>query len=78
MDYSYVPLYYDHPVQVRYLHGSTIEGGIAYQDIIIDGATGEISAIQTVINNAELQGIHWDDAIVELDWLSLNSTILNS
>lgn len=80
-EYAYTPLYYDNPIQVAYFDGlegkyPAYKGGIAYQDVIIKGESGERVSIQTIINYASENDVHWDNAIIELDWVNLNSTIL--
>ena len=76
--YSYTPLYYSTPIQVRYWEDGKYHGGICYNDILIKGDTGEVAAIQTIIDNAQKENIFWDDAIIELDWNSIGKDILNS
>lgn len=74
--YPYTPLYYNAPTQVRYWEDSKYHGGICYHDFIIKGDTGEIDAIQNIINHAEKEGVFWDDAVVELDWVDIDEDIL--
>jgi hypothetical protein len=50
-------------------------GGIAYHDYIICGCCGGIFSIQDVIEMAKANGIHFDDAIVELEWTSIEKEI---
>ena len=75
--YSYTPIYYEAPTQVRYWWKGAYHGGIGYHDIIIHGQSGERVAIQTVIDEGELLGNFWDDIIVELEWLDLDKPIMN-
>ena len=72
-------LYYSHPVQVRYWDAKyhNYYGGIAYHDWLIDGHNGEAKHISIVLKEAKQDGKTADEAIVELDWLSLNKAILN-
>ena len=75
--YEYTPLYYATPCQVRFFHPRRLnfEGGIALHNIIIAGADGEIFITDWVVTNATNHNIHWDDAVVELDWLDINCEI---
>ena len=75
--YEYTELYYGTPCQVRFYDISRDEmiGGIAYHDFIICGSTGNILPIEKVIAAAVSTGMHWDDAVVELDWLDLGYII---
>lgn len=72
-------LYYSHPVQIRYwnenIHNWQV--GIAFQDFIISAITGEIVLIYDVLTLAIQDGKTTDEAIVELEWLSLHKAILN-
>ena len=76
--YEYTELYYGTPCQVRFYDSAEDEmsGGIAYHDFIICGRTGDIKLIETIINDAQRAGIHWDDAVIELEWIDLSSSIL--
>lgn len=74
--YSYTPLYYSAPTQVRYWEEERYHGGIGYHDIIIKGGTGEVIAIQTIIDNAQKESVNWDEAIIELDWNDIDEEIL--
>lgn len=76
-EYSYTPLYYDAPTQVRYWNDGIYCGGIAIHDVIIQGHNGELVAIQTIIDQAESDGVHWDKAVIELSWNDIDSIILN-
>jgi hypothetical protein len=75
--YEYTPLYYATPCQVRFFHPARrkFEGGIALHNMIIAGADGEIFITDWVIANAINHGLHWDDAVIELDWLDINYAI---
>lgn len=80
-NYEYTPLYYGTPCQVRFVdcgdpNNITICGGIAYKDEIICCCCGSILSIQEIINDAEKAGIHFDDAIIELDWIDINQEII--
>ena len=70
--YDYTPLYYATPCQVRWynIQDHQWHAGIAYKDELIldDGAVDKIDAI---VKAAQTCGIHWDDAVVELNWLPL-------
>lgn len=71
-------LYYSHPVQVRYWDSryNNYFGGIAYHDFLIDAHNGEINFITNILKNALECGKETDDAIIELDWISLNKAVL--
>jgi hypothetical protein len=78
--YEYTPLYYGTPCQVRFVDcgdpkNITKCGGIAYQDFIICGCCGAILKIDDIIKDAEKAGVHWDDAIVELEWINISESI---
>lgn len=51
-------------------------GGIAYQDFVISGLTGDVFKIQDIIDEAQKVGIFWDDAIIELEWMSVSGAII--
>ena len=76
--YEYTKLYYGTPCQVKYYDSAedSMCGGIAYQDFIICGSSGDIKRIEQVIQEAKQEGIFWDDAIIELDWIDLNNAII--
>ena len=79
--YEYTPLYYGTPCQVRFYDGNnpddiTWHGGIAYQDYIICGCCGLVLPIQEVIDDAVVCGVHWDEAIVELEWVDISKDII--
>ena len=71
-------LYYAHPVQVRYwdTHRQQYMGGIAYHEFLICGYSGEARFITEIIAEAATDDKNQDNAIIELDWLSLNGEIL--
>ena len=78
--YEYVPLYYGTPCQVRFVdcgdpNNITISYGIAYKDEIICGCCGAILSIDEVIKDAEKAGVHWDNAIIELEWIDISENI---
>lgn len=67
-------LYYSHPVQVKYwdVDKQLFVGGIGYHDFIISGIDGSVSSIAEIIDQAMKNNkLEPDDAIIELDWLSL-------
>ena len=76
--YEYTPLYYGTPCQVRYfdVDEQQFRGGIAYQDFIICGHFGSLVKIEDVIKSAAENNIHWDDAVVELEWVNISTSIL--
>ena len=78
--YEYTPLYYGTPCQVRFIDcgdpdNITICGGIAYKDEIICGCCGAILSIDEIIKDAEEAGYHWDNAIIELEWIDIDEAI---
>lgn len=79
--YEYTPLYYGTPCQVKFVDcgdpdNITLCGGIAYHDFIICGCCGAILSIQEVIDDAVASGYHWDDAIIEMDWIDISQEIV--
>lgn len=75
--YEYEPLYYGTPCQVRYFDADLEHycGGVALEDRIIDGRTGELYYIEEIVYSAQKKGIHWDDAVIELEWVDLSGAI---
>lgn len=73
--YEYVPLFYGTPCQVRFWGNGEYFGGIAYHDIIICGCCGDVLKIDDVVEKAKQDGIHFDDAIIELEWLNISDKI---
>lgn len=73
--YEYTPLYYHGPTQVKFYYHKKYFGGIAYQDFIICGSNGDIMNIDEIINEAAADGVHFDDAIVELSWANIDRKI---
>ena len=73
-------LYYAHPVQVKYWDAECHKyfGGIAYRDFLIDGCIGTVNLITVILEAAADDGKDADQAIIELDWLSLNKAILDT
>ena len=71
-------LYYAHPVQVRYWDAEchNYYGGIAYHDWLIDGHNGEAKHISIILKEAKNDGKDVDQAIIELNWISLNKAVL--
>ena len=53
-------------------------GGIGYHGFVIDATTGECKSIIDIGSAAANENKSLDEAIVELDWLSLNRTILGN
>ena len=76
-EYEYTPLYYGTPCQVRFYNEGEFYGGIALHDFLICGKTGDILAIKSVIEAAAADGIHWDNAIIELAWQDVSNAILD-
>lgn len=75
-EYPYTPLYYNVPTQVKFYEQGKYYGGIGYKDIIIDGHSGSVMSVEKVVQNAVDEGIEPDQAIIELDWISLNEDII--
>ena len=77
-EYDYTPLYYGTPCQVRFYEPADGEyrGGIAYHNFIICGGCGSILSIDDVVAEAVHAGVHWDDAVVELEWVDIGEVIL--
>ena len=50
-------------------------GGIAFHDYIICGCCGAIMPIDDIVNDAERYGVHFDDVIVELEWIDISDEI---
>lgn len=80
MVYEYTPLYYGTPCQVRFYNADKGEycGGIALHDFIICGVTGNILITDKVVERAAVDGIHWDDAVIEMEWLNISDAIFNN
>ena len=79
--YEYTPLYYGTPCQVKFVDcgdpdNITLCGGIAYHDFVICGCCGAILSIQEIIDDAVANGYHWDDAIIEMDWIDISQEII--
>ena len=82
-NYEYTPLYYEHPCQVRFVdcgdpENITICGGIAYHEFVICGCCGTRLFIKDIIEDAEANGYHWDNAIIELDWVDISEEIMGN
>lgn len=75
--YEYTPLYYGTPCQVRFYEAADAlyRGGIAIHDHIICGCCGAVLLTEDIIKDAAKAGIHWDDAVVELDWADISDII---
>ena len=75
--YEYTPLYYGTPCQVKFYDAFAKEycGGIAIHDTVICGDCGAVLLIEDIIKGAESVGVHWDDAIVELEWIDISDII---
>ena len=76
-NYEYTPLYYKTPCQVRFYDAYDGEwrGGIAYQDFIVCGCCGAIMPIEDIIEDAKQCMLHFDKAIVELEWIDISDEI---
>ena len=75
--YEYTPLYYGTPCQVKFYNTSINDycGGIAYHDIIVSGLDGSILLIEDIVKQAAQYNIHWDDAVIELEWINISDII---
>ena len=78
--YEYTPLFYATPCQVRFFDYGDAENpvwgyGIANEDYIICGCCGGILMIEEIVEEAIACGIHWDDAVVELEWVDIKDFI---
>ncbi len=71
-------LYYSHPVQVRYwnTYYKRYMGAIAYHEFLIDGRCGEARLLSDIIKVAVECGKTADDAVIELDWVAIDTAIL--
>ena len=76
-NYEYTPLYYGTPCQVRFFEAADClyRGGIAYHNVVICGCCGAVLLIDDIVKDAEKYNIHWDDAIVELEWIDIDKAI---
>lgn len=75
--YEYTPLYYGTPCQVKYYDAANDEyvGGIALFDFIICGCCGSKTPTDEIVADAVRAGVHWDDAVIELEWVNLSDII---
>jgi hypothetical protein len=39
--------------------------------------TGDILITDKVVARAAADGVHWDDAVIEMEWLDISDAILN-
>lgn len=72
-------LYYDHPVQIKYWDTVLQKyiGGIGYHDVVICGCCGKACSIAEIIDEAvKYYKMDPDKAIIEMDWIDINQTIL--
>lgn len=71
--YEYTPLYYTTPIKVRYFDTDlgSYQIGIGYKDELIK-SNGEVYLIEYVVKEAMRTGLHFDEAIEECTWVSLN------
>lgn len=72
-------LYYAHPVQVRYWDTGRQKyvGGIGYHDVIICGCCGKACSIDAIIDEAaKYSKIDADRAIIEMEWLAIDQSII--
>ena len=80
MKYTYTPLYYGTPCQVKYWNVDDAEyvGGIAIYDKLICGCCGSICDIDEVVAAGVKDGLHWDDVIIELEWKDIDKNIISA
>ena len=78
MEYDYTELYYSTPIQVKYYDRELQKYciGIALKDFLIT-TEGKTVLIDSIIQFASLDGISFDDAIIELDWEDLTDLFLS-
>ena len=78
MEYTYTPLYYGTPCQVKYwdIDEQKYIGAICLRDEIICGCCGSICKIDEVVAAGVADGKHWDDVIIELDWVNISDYII--
>ena len=50
-------------------------GGIAFHDYIICGCCGAIMSIEDLVKDAKDFGVHFDKAIIELEWIDISDEI---
>jgi hypothetical protein len=75
--YEYTPLYYETPCQVRFLiEKDKYIGGIAMHDYVICGCCGHVFPIEDIMEFAKEVGVHWEQAIIELEWWPIHHQIL--
>lgn len=79
MDYEYTPLYYSTPCQVKYYdrHEKTYRGAICYHEYIIFGNGSWDYTDRFVLKTAEETGKHFDEVLVELNWVDISNSIYN-
>lgn len=77
--YGYTPLWYSGLVQVRYYCAleRKYKAGIAFEDKVVDAATGDTFKIDDLIDAAAFAGIYWDDTIIERSWNNLSEAIMS-
>jgi hypothetical protein len=63
-------VYFYNPFKCEYF------GGIALHDSVICGSTGELFKTDELIKRGTELGIHFDDIIMELDWIDLSDLIM--
>ena len=70
-------MYYGTPCQVRFYEPADgmYHGAIAYHDYLICGCCGAVMKLDDVVAKAVRAGVHWDDAVVELDWVDISGAI---
>lgn len=75
--HEYIVPWYSTPCQVSWYNYQLKkwEGGIAYFDHIICCDNGDLILIDEVIQQALHDNIDVDDAIIELEWISISEAI---
>ena len=76
-EYEYTPLYYEHPVQVRYYDTERARyvEGIAFHDYLIRAIDGYAFKIEDIIQSGRCENIDEDSCIIEQDWINFEPVI---
>lgn len=75
-DYSYTPLYYGTPCQVKWydVESGQYVGGIGFHEWLIKG-NGDIDKLDDIVWKATETGMKFEDAVVELEWVDISEAI---
>lgn len=76
-EYEYTPLYYEHPVQVKYYDPQHLRHreGIAFHNYIVRALDGYAFKIDDIIESGQCENLYEDFCIVEQDWLNFEPAI---